>query len=89
MENWVISKEDRGRVERTFAMAMQAEKIIGAIQWTLESGPRLVQANPNRPIVKSGATETVSVDQHIPGSTNRTATSTDGLLAAKHPDPAP
>lgn len=38
----------------TLATAIRAEKIIGAIQWTI-GGPKLVHANPNRPIVRSGA----------------------------------
>jgi hypothetical protein len=36
-------------------MAIKHEKIIGAIQWTW-GGPRLVQENPNSPIVSRGAT---------------------------------
>jgi hypothetical protein len=43
----------------TFAIAMQLENIIGAIQCTWCFGPRLVHAKPKRPIVKSGATNTI------------------------------
>jgi len=41
------------------AIAMRHENIMGAIQWTC-GGPRLVHANPKRPIDKRGATIAVS-----------------------------
>lgn len=47
----------------TLAMAIHAENIIGAIQWTC-GGPKLVQANPNKPIGRSGATRYVSVEDN-------------------------
>lgn len=34
---------------------MSREKIMGAIQWTLYSGPKLVQAKPKSPMVSRGA----------------------------------
>lgn len=44
-------------------MAINAEKIIGAIQCTC-GGPKLVQANPNKPIGRSGATRYVSLEDN-------------------------
>lgn len=44
-----------GDEELTLAIAMRTEKIMGAIQWTPLPGPKLAQANPNSPIVSSGA----------------------------------
>lgn len=47
------------QVALTLAIAIKAENIIGAIQCTW-GGPKLVQANPNKPIGRSGATGNVS-----------------------------
>lgn len=51
---WLVFR-DKLRGELTLAIAIKHENIIGAIQCTC-GGPRLVQANPNRPIDKRGAT---------------------------------
>lgn len=68
-------------------MAIKDEKIIGAIQCTL-GGPRLVQANPNSPIVRRGATEILSVKdlQSENGRSHHITASTDEPLAAVHRD---
>jgi len=54
---WIDSEPRRNRDtnnQRTFAIAINTENNMGAIQCVV-GGPKLVQANPNRPMASRGA----------------------------------
>ena len=74
----------------TFAIAMRVEKIIGAIQCTC-GGPKLVQANPNKPITRRGATvKDVNIVERVilkVGQIYPIATSITELLVGVHLGP--